>query len=167
MNKKRISAKLYDNKGGPDAFVAPPPILPTEVSAVAPSITRDAQGRFLPGSVANPKGAEKGRQQYLTGLRRNMEICMRDYLATPVHAQMAFEAIDRLFDICIRGEEKNAVGALKLLLDKLMTTPRQEEVEHTGPTLVKVEIVNKTSNDQPAVETIDINPSDYEEIPSG
>jgi len=162
--KERISAKLYDNGGSVDS-VAPPPSLPAESAAAATlPAPRSDKGQFLPGQSGNPKGREKGSKNYLVEVRRNTEIALRDYFASPEKQQLAQKAIDRLFMICLTGDEKNAVGALKLLMDKLMVSPRAEEADAQVPTTVNIIIDNKTSEHQAPVEVIDLPPQDYEEI---
>ena len=162
MDKKRISAKLTDN-GGAVETVAPPPSLPADL-ADAPTylpVPRDEKGRFLKGNREG--GRPKGSTNHLTQMRRDLEMAMRGYLDHPRNRMNAMLAIDRLMNICISGDEKNAVGALKLLLDKLMVSPRPEEEQAAAPTAVTIIVDNKTLDHQPAVEVIDLPPKDYEE----
>ena len=162
-HKKRTTAKVADKRSDP-ASVSPPPSLPAETgdaTTLPVSIERTTLGTFAPGQSGNPVGRIKGSKNYLSELRRTTEIAMRDYLVDDAHKKLCFRAIERLFAICIDGEEKNAVGALKLLLDKLMVSPRPEEEVHTGPAHITVVIENKTIRDQPPLEVIE---GEFEEV---
>jgi hypothetical protein len=165
LDNKRAGAKPADNNGGPTDTVAPPPSLPA-VPVRTATTTRNEKGQFLPGASGNPKGKPKGAKNYLTKLRRDTEIAMRDYLSTPENQDLAFKAFDRLFKICLYGEEKNAVGALKLLTDKLMVSPRQEEELETGPREINIQIVNRTAefdDELGPVRVVNLSEEDYEE----
>ncbi len=164
-DKKRLGAILDDNNGVTADSVAPPPSLPADLADDSTYITapkRDVKGRFLVGNTEG--GRPHGSTNHLTRMRKDMELAMRGYLDHPRNRMRAMLAIDRLMDICIDGDEKNAVGALKLLLDKLMVSPRPEEEQQSGPTSVTVIIENKTEAHQAPVEVIDIPPQDYKEV---
>jgi len=164
-DNKRLAAIVSDNNGVTAETVAPPPSLPADSaddSTYYKAPKRDDKGRFLVGNAEG--GRPKGSTNHLTRMRRDLELAMRGYLDHPRNRMNAMLAIDRLMMICINGDEKNAVGALKLLLDKLMVSPRPEEEQQSGPSHVTVIIENKTGDHQAPVELVTLPPEDYKEV---
>ena len=97
-------------------------------------IERDGKGRFLPGQSGNPAGKAKGLRNYITHERLMLESALRDYIADPEQAQRLLSGIDRVLRIANHGEDKDALSAMKLLLDRVMPAmpPKlEEEAERT------------------------------------
>lgn len=83
-------------------------------------VVRDDKGRFVPGQSGNPVGKAKGLRNYITHERLMMEAALREYVADPTQAKKLLEGIDRVLDIAVGKDDKNALSAMKLLLDRLM-----------------------------------------------
>lgn len=92
-------------------------------------IQRDEKGRFLPGQSGNPAGKAKGLRNYITHERLMLEAALRDYVADPKQAKKLLQGIDRVLTIAVAGEDKDALSAMKLLLDRVMPVlpPKLEE----------------------------------------
>ena len=92
-------------------------------------LQRDEKGRFLPGQSGNPAGKAKGLRNYITHERLMMEAALRDYVADPSQCKKLLMGIDRVLDIAVEGEDKDAISAMKLLLDRTMPAmpPKEQE----------------------------------------
>lgn len=92
-------------------------------------IARDGKGRFLPGQSGNPDGRAKGLRNYITHERLMLEAALRDYIADPSQAKKLLKGIDRVLTIAVEGDDKDAISAMKLLLDRVMPAmpPKLEE----------------------------------------
>jgi len=92
-------------------------------------IERDDKGRFLPGQSGNPDGKAKGLRNYITHERLMLEAGLRDYIADPSQAKKLLQGIDRVLTIAVEGDDKDAISAMKLLLDRVMPAmpPKMEE----------------------------------------
>lgn len=119
---------------------------------------RNAKGQFVRGVSGNPLGKPVGVKNQITKLREATELALRDYLADPAQQVKAMQAIDRVMDIAINGDEKAAVGAFKVLFDRLVPNVKQADPEdrkgRNAP--VMVQIVNHTGDrNQKPVQIID------------
>lgn len=123
---------------------------------------RDEGGRFLKGQSGNPRGKIKGTRNEITLMRLTLEKALREYVAEPVNAEKLLRGIDRVIDIALEGEEKHAVGAMKLLLEKVMPSmPPQLEAE-AAQTDRKLHIIIQTNLD--AAVPIQIIDGEYAEV---
>ena len=110
-------------------------------------VERDAKGRFVPGQSGNPAGKKKGLKNYITHERLMLEAALRDYVGHPDQAAKLIQGIDRVLTIAIEGEENHALGAMKLLLDRVMPAMPPKEIEEAAKTDRRLEIIIKTNPD--------------------
>lgn len=108
-------------------------------------LVRDEKGRFVPGQSGNPNGRQKGLKNYITHERLMLEAALRDYVGHPKQAQKLLEGIDRVLTIATEGEDNHALGAMKLLLDRVMPAMPPKEAEEADRTDRKLEIIIKTN----------------------
>ena len=107
--------------------------------------TRDNNGRFLPGQSGNPAGRAIGSKNHIVMLRENTELALREYLGSPASRKKAMKAIDRCMTIALNGEDKQALGAMKLLFDKLLpNASATADSEGAKQRPVAITIVNQT-----------------------
>jgi hypothetical protein len=108
---------------------------------------RNAKGQLLPGAVNNPNGRPKGSKNQITILRDNTELALRKYLESPRRAALAQKALDRVFDIAANGDDKEALSAIKLLMDKMLPNASAAKEEAAGGRSqrpIAIQIVNST-----------------------
>lgn len=121
-------------------------------------VVRDDKGRFLPGQSGNPAGKQKGLRNYITHERLMLEAALRDYVADPTQSRKLLAGIDRILDIAtatVEDEEGNVVGfasqdkdalsAMKLLLDRVMPAMPINEAEEAHKIDKKLLIVIQTN----------------------
>lgn len=102
-------------------------------------VARDDKGRFVPGQSGNPAGKQKGLRNYIAHERLMLESALRDYIADPSQAKKLLAGIDRVLTIAVTGDDKDAISAMKLLLDRVMPAmplKDQEEAEKTDKRLL-------------------------------
>lgn len=111
---------------------------------------RNAHGQFVRGVSGNPNGKPIGTKSQITKLRENTELALRDYLADSAQQVKAMKAIDRIMDIALNGDEKVAVGAFKVLFDRLLPNAKQaDESADTGHRVPMIlQIVNTTAGEK-------------------
>jgi hypothetical protein len=82
-------------------------------------------------------------------------------MGDPAQMKKATQAIDRLFELALGGDEKVAVQAMKVLLDKVMSSPKaaEETEENKAPS---VHIVIENATDKPEI-TIEGETIEHEE----
>lgn len=89
---------------------------------------RAPTGQFVAGKSGNPAGRAPGSKNFVTKERLALEGALREYMGHPDRKAKIIKAIDRLIDISAESlDEKVAVGALKVLLDKVMSSAKQDE----------------------------------------
>ena len=110
-------------------------------------VTRDEKGRFVPGQSGNPAGKSKGVRNYITHERLMLEAALRDYVADPKQSQKLLKGIDRVLKIAVHGEDKDAISAMKLLLDRVMPAMPPKEQEEAGKSVTRLEIIIQTNPD--------------------
>lgn len=110
-------------------------------------IQRDDKGRFVPGQSGNPAGKSKGLKNYITHERLMLEAALRDYVADPNQAEKLLSGIDRVLSIALEGEDKNALTAMKLLLDRVMPAAPAKEAEEAEKLDKRLQIVIQTNPD--------------------
>jgi hypothetical protein len=127
-----------------------------EVEVPVPIPVRDEGGRFVQGQSGNPKGKKVGTKHWITIERENLELVLRKHLSNPTQMKKATDAIDRLFTLAVTSEDKVAVQAMKVLLDKVLPTPKASEEQETekAPS-VHITIENATQGITIDGETID------------
>ncbi len=108
-------------------------------------IERDDKGRFLPGQSGNPEGKAKGLRNYITHERLMLEAGLRDYIADPSRAEKLLKGIDRILTIATDGEDKDAISAMKLLLDRVMPAMPPKLEEEAQRTDRKLQIIIQTN----------------------
>jgi hypothetical protein len=117
----------------------------TEFNGGKQVVTRDEKGRFIPGQSGNPTGRQKGLKNYITHERLMLEAALRDYVADPAQAAKLLSGIDRVLGIALDGEDKNALTAMKLLLDRVMPAMPIKEAEQAEKTDKRLQIIIQTN----------------------
>ena len=111
-------------------------------------VVRDAKGHFVKGHSGNPAGRTAGTKNHIVMLRENTELAMREYLASPASAKKALQALDRCVEIALTGDDKQALGAMKLLFDKLLPNAKVSEEANSGKQRpVAITIINHTDGE--------------------
>jgi len=108
-------------------------------------VARDDKGRFVPGQSGNPDGKAKGLKSYITHERLMLEAALRDYVGKPEQAEKLLLGINRVLDIAVGGEDKQAISAMKLLLDRVMPQMAPKEAEEAERTDRRLEIIITTN----------------------
>jgi hypothetical protein len=126
-------------------------------------VVRDDKGRFIPGQSGNPEGKAKGLKNYITHERLMLESALRDYVGKPEQAQKLLDGISRVLDIATLGENKDAISAMKLLLDRVMPAMPIKEAEEAESTDRRLEIIIRT-NPNAKVPVQAVIDGDYTEI---
>ncbi len=108
-------------------------------------VERDDKGRFVPGQSGNPAGKTKGVRNYITHERLMLEAALRDYVADPARSFMLLAGIDRILKIAVDGDDKDAISAMKLLLDRVMPSIPPKEQEEASHTQTRLEIIITTN----------------------
>ena len=112
-----------------------------------PLVVRDEKGRFPPGQSGNPAGKAKGLRNYITHERLMLESALRDYVGHPDQAKKLLDGINRVLTIAIEGEDKDAISAMKLLLDRVMPAMPAKEAEDGEKVERRLEIIIRTNPD--------------------
>ena len=108
-------------------------------------VERDDKGRFVPGQSGNPAGKAKGLRNYVTHERLMLEAALRDYVGQPEQAQKLLDGINRILTIATAGDDKDAISAMKLLLDRVMPAMPPKLEEETERTDRRLEIIIRTN----------------------
>lgn len=120
-------------------------------------IERDHKGRFVPGQSGNPAGRAKGLKNYITHERRMLELALREYVADPNQATKLLKGITRVLDIAndSKTKDKDAISAMKLLLDRVMPAMPEKEQEDAQKADKRLQVIIQTNPDAVvAVETV-------------
>jgi hypothetical protein len=108
-----------------------------------PVVSNDT--RWKPGQSGNPAGRKPGSKNYVTQQRLAMEAALRDYMHTPTRRAKIMKLIDRVLDVGLTGEDKNAVAAAKIIFDKVLGSVKQDDdASSKAPPKVVVVIENAT-----------------------
>lgn len=145
------------------AMTDPPPASLAEDTST--EIVRDEEGKWVKGQSGNPAGRIKGARNHLTIERLALEGALRSYIANPGNLGKLKQSIDRILDIAIEGEDKQAVAAFKVLADKVLTAPKDSaEADQQAPSNVTLRIENLTLPEQRERISVDIEDAKYEEL---
>jgi len=128
------------------------------------ALQRDDKGRFLPGQSGNPAGKAKGLKNYITHERLMLEAALRDYVGDPTNSARLIQGIDRVLRIAAEGEDKEALSAMKLLLDRVMPAMPPKEVEDAEKTDRKLQIIIQTNPNATSPVHAVVEGVEYEEI---
>lgn len=119
----------------------------TEFNGGKSVVARDHKGRFVPGQSGNPAGKAKGLKNYITHERMMLEAALRDYVADPRRANKLLSGLDRVLDIANGEDDKTALSAMKLLLDRVMPAMPPKEAEEADKTDKRLQIIIQTNPD--------------------
>lgn len=114
-----------------------------------PVPVRAADGTFVAGQSGNPAGRPVGSKNYVTEQRLAMEAALRDYMHTPTRRARLMKLIDRVLEIGLTGEDKNAINAAKIMFDRVLSGAKQED-DAGGKTPPRVVVVIENMTQQPA-----------------
>ncbi len=103
--------------------------------------TRGSDGRFVAGQSGNPQGRAKGLRNFITEERLALEKALRVYVAQPERCEQLLAGIDRVLEIAVNGADKDAISAMKLLLDRTMPAMPPKLEEEAGTAIRKLEVV--------------------------
>jgi hypothetical protein len=131
-------------------------------------VVRDEKGRFVPGQSGNPAGKAKGVRNYITQERLMLEAALRDYVADPKQSQQLLLGIDRVLSIAVKGDDKDAISAMKLLLDRVMPAmpPKMEEEAEKTDRRLQIIIQTNPQATVPVQTVIDGEATVIEETPN-
>ena len=123
---------------------------------------REGKGRFVAGQSGNTAGKAKGLRNYRTHERWMLEAELRDYVADPTQAKKLLAGIDRVLDIAGGDDNKDAISAMKLLLDRVMPAMPIKEAEEAVSTDRRLQIIIQTNPN--ATVPVEVIEGDYKEI---
>lgn len=102
---------------------------------------RQHTGRWVKGQSGNPKGRQKGSRNVATHERLALEATLRAYLSEGKNRGKIKKALDRLIGLAAdHGDPEIAIKAMKILADKVLVQPKQEE-DRSGIESPQVHIV--------------------------
>ena len=133
----------------------------TNMTETKPPVPRTAKGQFPAGVSGNPLGRAKGTKNKITLARLLLESELRDTL-TAEGPKLMRKAIKMAMGS--KGKPGND-KIMRVLLDKMLATPRGDDSDQSGDRDVKVIIENHSGPKlvKPAIEgqaTIRISPKD-------
>ena len=108
---------------------------------------------WKPGQSGNPAGRKAGSRNYITKLKQELEIAVRDNL----HPKVIGEILNAM---ALKALEGN-VGAAKLILDKTISNAKETDEDISGATHYVFRITNLTIKNEDPSKTpvvIDITP---------
>lgn len=135
---------------------------PAQAGAIASLPAADAApgdraptGQFVAGKSGNPAGRAPGSKNFVTKERLALEGALREYMGHPERKAKIIKAIDRLIDLASNEhvEDKISVGALKVLLDKVMSSAKQDE-DMTAKEAPEIRIIIENTTARPATAKI-------------
>jgi hypothetical protein len=74
-----------------------------------------------------------------------LEAGLRDYSADPSQGAKLLKGIDRVLNIALEGQDKDALSAMKLLLDRVMPAMPPKLEEEAQQTDKKLQIIIQTN----------------------
>ena len=105
-------------------------------------VKRDSRGRFPVGVSGNPVGRAKGTKNRITLARLMLEEILRESLTEKGPALMK-----KAIAMAMKGDDK----IMRVLLDKMLASPRGEDSADAKDTEVRVTVHNLTSGAPAAV----------------
>ena len=119
---------------------------------------------WKPGQSGNPAGRPKGSKNYVTEQRLAMESALRDYMAKPERKAKVMKLIDRVLNVGLTGDDKNAVNAAKLIFDKVLSGAKQDEAAD-GASAPRVHIIIENSTGATARQAAPSIEAEFTEVP--
>lgn len=115
--------------------------------------SRSSKGTFVKGVSGNKKGRAKGSRNKITIDRLETEQAMREFFRPN-----AKKVIKRALDIALNGDpnENGTIAMLKILLDKTMSSLRNEDVGESKDTEITVNINKLTVGNRDRVTVTDV-----------
>ena len=107
---------------------------PTE-TVEQPVVKRTTAGQFIKGQSGNPAGRTKGTKNRITIARLMLEEGLRDTLG---HKGPAL--LEKAIQMAMKGNDK----IMRVLLDKMLATPKGEDGENARDTEITVNVHNLT-----------------------
>jgi hypothetical protein len=107
-------------------------------------------GTWVSGQSGNPSGRPKGKRNELTELKQDLEIAVRQSVAT----HQVVSIVNKMVDMALLGDVK----AAKLILDKFLSNPKDSEDVDTGTGGIVIRIENATFKAQDESNVIDVTP---------
>ena len=93
-----------------------------------------------------------------------LESALRDYVSDPKQSLKLLQGIDRVLGIAVEGEDKDAISAMKLLLDRVMPAMPVKEAEEADRTDKRLQIIIQTNPN--ATVPVQVIEGEYEEVPN-
>lgn len=112
----------------------------------SPAVVRTEKGTFQKGVSGNPKGRAKGSKNAITLRRLETEEALRDYLAP-----RAKGLLKKAMQMAMSGDTK----MMSVLLDKMLSSLRNEDVGDQKDTNVNVTFTNLTQVARDRVKPVD------------
>ncbi len=134
------------------------PMDPTQLRTYAEEARDKATGRFKPGYSGNMVGRTKGIRNKITLDRLMVEDSLRVAIA-----KKSPELIVKALDMALAGNEK----VMRVLLDKLLSTPKHDDPADAKDNSVKVVIQNLTDGGRIAngqTPTVRITSDNHKEV---
>lgn len=101
-----------------------------------PVIVRDEKGRFPKGQSGNPLGKAKGTKNRITLARLMLEEELREQLTTN-----GPKIMKKAIGMALNGDDK----IMRVLLDKMLATPKGDDSSDAKDNEVRINITNLTS----------------------
>lgn len=111
----------------------------TDTTVPAPAPERLPNGQFPPGVSGNPAGRAKGTKNAITLARLMLEETLRESL-TKAGPKLMHKAIR----MALKGDDK----IMRVLLDKMLATPRGDDSDSAVERDIQIVIQNLTSPDK-------------------
>jgi hypothetical protein len=103
-------------------------------------LIKDNLGRFVKGTVPNPNGRPKGSKNRITKAKQDLEVLMREKVIKKKDIQAVWESL-------VNAAKDGNVHAAKIVLDKTLSTIRNEEEEGGQENRIVIKIDNLTMSD--------------------
>lgn len=117
--------------------------IPDGASTSPVPVFRDEKGRFPAGVSGNPHGRAKGTKNRITLARLMLEETLREQLTNK-----GSELMGVAIQMAMGGDDK----IMRVLLDKMLATPKGDDADNAKDTEVRVLIQNMTTGSPAAIE---------------
>lgn len=98
-----------------------------------PPVKRTSGGQFVPGQSGNPAGRAKGTKNRITLARLMLEESLRDALA-----EDGPKIMKKAIKMALSGNDR----VMRVLLDKMLTTPRDQDTGESQDREINVTVQN-------------------------